>query len=252
MKSTCLLAGFMFSSVVLAAGPEAGTPAYIQAALADPSRPAAQVQLDPLRKPADVIAFSGIKPGDQVADFMPGNAYFTRILSGVVGSKGEVYAFLPTEQLAHCGADEVAGTNAIETDRHYSNVKVLRARAEEFTAPVPLDAVWTAQDYHDLHDEFMQPTDVARFNAAVFRSLKHGGVYLIIDHAAQAGSGLRDTETLHRIDPDAIRSEVRAAGFVFEGESNVLRNPTDDHQLLVFDPAIRHRTDQVVFKFRKP
>jgi len=252
MKSACLIPGLLFSSVVLAAGPESGPSAYIQAALADPSRPAAQVQLDPLRKPADVIAFSGVKPGDQVADFMPGNAYFTRILSGVVGSKGEVYAFLPTEQLAHCSADEVAGTNAVETDRRYSNVKVLRARAEEFAAPHPLDVVWTAQDYHDLHDEFMQPTNVARFNAAVFRSLKHGGVYLIIDHAAEAGSGLRDTERLHRIDPDSIRMEVTAAGFVYEGESDVLRNPKDDHQLLIFDPEIRHRTDQVVLKFRKP
>lgn len=106
--------------------------------------------------------------------------------------------------------------------------------------------------YHDLHDSFMKPLDVAALNAALYRALKPGGVLIVIDHAAEAGSGLRDTETLHRIDPASIRAEVTAAGFVYEGESTVLRNPDDSHTLLVFDPAIRHRTDQIVLRFRKP
>jgi predicted methyltransferase len=89
-------------------------------------------------------------------------------------------------------------------------------------------------------------------NAAIFRALKPGGVFLVIDHVAQAASGLRDTETLHRIDPDTIRAEVTAAGFVLESQSDALRNPDDAHLKPVFDPAIRHRTDQVVLKFRKP
>ncbi len=247
MNSVYIVAGVLFAALELGAQPP-----YITAALSEPRRPAAQVSLDEVRKPAEAIAFSGLKPGDQVADFMPGNAYFTRIFSSVVGSKGHVYAFLPTEQLAHCSPDEVAGTNAIEHDRSYSNVTVLRAPAEQFSPPVALDVVWLSQGYHDLHDHFMGPTDVARFNAAVFRALRSGGIYVIIDHAAAAGSGLRDTETLHRIDPESIQSEVTAAGFVLEARSDVLRNPADTHQLAVFDPAIRHKTDQVVFKFRKP
>jgi len=244
----CLLAW----GIAAAAGDGPQIPAFVQAALSDPLRPVTQVERDGERKPAQIIVLSGLKPGDKVADFMPGNAYFTRIFSRLVGSSGRVYAFLPTEQLAHCSPDEVAGTTAIEHDPRYSNVTVLREAAEQFAAPESLDMVWTAQDYHDLHDRFMQPTDVHRFNRAVFRSLKHGGVYLIIDHVAEAGSGLRDTETLHRIDPDAIRSEVTAAGFVLEARSAVLHNPNDSHLLPVFDPAVRHQTDQVVFKFRKP
>ena len=233
---------------VLAAA--ASTP--LSAALSDPARPAQEVQLDALRKPAEVIAFAGVKSGDRVADFMSGNGYFTRIFSRIVGPSGRVYAFIPAQQLANCSASETAGTRAFEHDARYGNVKVLIDAADRFALPEPVDLVWTAQNYHDLHDAFMKPIDIAAMNAAIYRALRPGGVYLVIDHAAEPGSGLRDTETLHRIDPQSIRAEVTAAGFVFEGESALLRNPDDPHLLLVFDPAIRHRTEQVVLKFRKP
>jgi predicted methyltransferase len=230
----------------------AGAPLSPAAALADPARPGTEVALDPLRKPAEVIEFAGVRPGDRIADFMSGNGYFTRILSAVVGPAGHVYAYLPAEQLARCAPAETQGTKALVAQAHYGNVTLLSGAADAFAVPEPLDLVWTAQDYHDLHDKFMAPTEVARFNAAVFRALKPGGAYLVIDHAAAAGSGLRDTETLHRIDPQAIRQEVTAAGFVLERESALLANPADAHTLAVFDPAIRHHTDQVILLFRKP
>lgn len=234
------------------AGGTQPTVASLSAALADPARPPEEAQLDALRKPAELLAFAGVKPGDRIADFMSGNGYFTRIFSRVVGPAGRVYAFIPAQQLANCSASETAGTRALEHDQRYANVEVLIDAADRFALPEPVDLVWTAQNYHDLHDGFMKPIEIAALNAAIFRALKPGGVYLVIDHAAQAGSGLRDTETLHRIDPASIRAEVTGAGFTFEGESAVLRNPEDSHLLRVFDPAIRHRTDQVVLKFRKP
>jgi predicted methyltransferase len=252
MKPRVCFEVILLACIGIAAASEPSLPAYISAALADPHRPVAQQDLDPWRKPGQLLAFAGLKPHDKVADFMPGNAYFTRLFSKVVGPDGQVYAFLPTEQLAHCSPDEVAGTQAIERDGNYPNVRVMRAPAEQFATPESLDVVWIADDYHDLHDRFMRPTRVDRFNSAVFRALKPGGRYVILDHAAAAGSGLRDTETLHRIDPESIRSEVTAAGFVLEAESGVLRSPTDDHRLPVFDPAVRHRTDQVILRFRKP
>ena len=224
----------------------------LSAALLDPARPPEQVQLDALRRPAEVIAFAGLKPGDRVADLMSGTGYFTRIFSRVVGPTGRVYAFIPAQQLANCSASETAGTKVLEHDARFANVEVLIDAADRFAVPEHLDVVWTAQNYHDLHDTFMKPIHIAVLNAAIFRALKPGGVFIVIDHAAQSGSGLRDTETLHRIDPESIRQEVTAAGFVFEAESGVLRNPDDSHLLSVFDPAIRHRTDQVVLKFRKP
>jgi predicted methyltransferase len=226
--------------------------AAIAAALADSRRPPEQVGRDIDRKPALVLAFAGLKPGDRVADFMPGNAYFTRIFSDVVGPSGHVYAFIPAEQIANCPAAEIAGTQAIAHDRAYANVTVLTDSLANFRTPAKLDLLWTAQNYHDLHDSFLGPSDVARLNKAFFDALKPGGVLLVIDHVAAPGSGLRDTETLHRIDPARLRREVEAAGFVLEAQSQVLRNANDDHTRTVFDPLIRGKTDQVVLRFRKP
>jgi predicted methyltransferase len=230
----------------------ADTPAGVAAAMANPARPAEQVKLDSRRKPAALVAFAGLKIGDEVADFMPGSGYFTRIFSGVVGPTGHVYAFIPTEQIANCSPAEIEGAQAIAHERAYPNVTLLSDAVARFATPVALDVVWTALNYHDLHDSFMGPANVAAVNLAFFHALKPGGVLLVIDHAAEAGSGLRDTETLHRIDPSRMRQEIEAAGFVYESQSDALRNPADDHTRLVFDPRIRGKTDQVVFKFRKP
>ncbi len=183
---------------------------------------------------------------------MPGNAYFTRLLSGVVGARGHVYAFLPAEQLANCPPREVAGTHALQHDPSYANVSVLSDSSAKFRAARKLDLIWTAQNYHDLHDSFMGPADVAALNRAFFDALKPGGALLVIDHVAAAGSGIRDTETLHRIDPERLRAEIEAAGFVLEAQSGLLRNPRDDHSLPVFDSLVRGHTDQIVYRFRKP
>jgi predicted methyltransferase len=230
----------------------AASPNYIRAALADPARPPDQVARDASRKPDALIALAGLKPGDHVADLLPEGGYFTRLFSRIVGPRGRVWAFTPAEELKNCDAQETAGIRALAHDSRYRNIAFAWASAETFFPPFGLDMVWTSQNYHDLHDKFLGPVNVALLNAEIFAALKPGGVYMVIDHAAAPGSGLRDTETLHRIDPETIKSEVEAAGFVLAGESDVLRNPADDHTRLVFDKAIRGHTDQVVLKFRKP
>jgi predicted methyltransferase len=252
LAATVAAAGAALYLAALQVGPKAAEHARVADALKDPRRPADQMSADAQRKPAAVIAFLGLKPGDRVADFMPGEAYFTRLFSDVVGDKGRVYAVLSAEMERHCKPEEFAGTHVVERDASYRNVRVSSLPVMKFATPERVDAVFTAQNYHDLHDEMNEGADVVAVNRAVFAALRPGGVYVVLDHVAEAGSGIRDTERLHRIDPAAIRREAEAAGFVFEGQNDVLRNPADDHATLVFDPSIRGRTDQVILKFRKP
>jgi predicted methyltransferase len=137
-------------------------------------------------------------------------------------------------------------------DKRYANVSVLFQPADKLTVPGAADVVWTSQNYHDYPDKFMGNIDTRLLNDAVFKALKPGGVFVVIDHVAEAGSGLRDTDTLHRIDPEAAKSQIVGAGFKFDGESSVLRNSADTHKLVVFDKAIRGHTDQFAYRFKKP
>ena len=233
----------------MAAAP-AAIPANIAAALSDPNRPAADMVRDENRLPGQTLSFAGVRPGAKVADLIPGSGYFTRILSRSVGPRGHVYAYVPDE-LTKLAKREPAVT-AIARDPAYRNVSVVLNTLPNFGAAEKLDLVFTAQNYHDMHNKFMGPADLAVVNRQVFKALKPGGVYLVVDHVAQPGSGLRDTETLHRIDPETVKREITAAGFIFEGESRVLRDPSDTRKLSVFDPSIRGKTDQFIYKFRKP
>jgi predicted methyltransferase len=227
----------------------ATTPA-IDAAVADPARPAADKDRDANRKPAEVVAFAGLKPGDKVVDLLPGGGYFTRIFSKTVGAKGHVYAMVPGEMIARRpqGAD---GVKAIAADPAYANVSVGTAPFAEFKTPEKVDLIWTSLNYHDMKIPGLG-IDTAQLDKAIFAALKPGGVFLVIDHAAEPGSGTRDVSTLHRIDPEVVKTEVLAAGFVLDGTSDALRNPADDHHEKVFDGAIRGKTDQFVLRFRKP
>ncbi|MGH6888036.1 MAG: class I SAM-dependent methyltransferase [Rhizomicrobium sp.] len=248
------LACAAMAAAVILAGPALAArttiPPNIAAAVADPARPQADRARDAERKPAECLAFAGVKPGDRVADLIPGGGYFTRMFSVAVGPKGYVYAYLPSNIDKHM--KKPSPVYAIAADPHYANVSVIHAPVEKFVTPEKLDLVWTSQNYHDLHDSFFGPANIPAVNKAIYDSLKPGGIYLVLDHAAAPGSGLRDTETLHRIDEAAVKKEVEAAGFKLVAESNVLRNPADTHTLRVFNPAIRGHTDQFILKFRKP
>jgi predicted methyltransferase len=210
--------------------------------------PPADALSDPAMKGPEVIAFIGVKAGDQVADIVAGR--FVRALSQAVGPKGKVYAFEASEVVkAH---PEVLGMMTALTAAPGSNVVLSQNPINAPALPSGLDAVFIRQNYHDLHDKFMGPADVALFNKNVFAALKPGGVYVVLDHADVAGSGLKDTDTLHRIDKASVKAEVLAAGFVLDSESTILANPGDDHTKNVFDPSIRGKTDQFLLKFRKP
>ena len=227
-------------------------PSAAAMAVADPSRPDSDTTRDADRKPAQTLAFIGIKPGDKVADYIAGSGYFTRLFSDVAGSQGHIYAVEPTSFLKFQSfAKGVAELQSYAVA--HPNVTVTTAAAlEGLKFPEKLDMFWISRNYHDLHDEFMGPVDTAVFNKAVYSALKPGGVYVILDHSAALGAPANVTETLHRIQSSTVRREVEAAGFKFDSESSILANPADPRTAKVFDQTIRGKTDQFILKFRKP
>jgi predicted methyltransferase len=257
-------------------------PGYVAAAVNDPNRPGADKMRDINRKPAESVAFAGVKPGDKVVDFLAGGGYFTRILSKVVGPQGHVYATAPGatmggstanmpmggmagggvaqggpmpmgratpqggEQMGGMGMAD--GLKAITSNTAYSNVSELMQSPSKLMVPEQVDVVWTAQNYHDLHNPgSYHADDIAAFNKSVFDALKPGGVFLVIDYVAAPGSGFTQSPMLHRGDPEATKAEILKAGFIFEGESNVLVRPNDPHTMLAHE-----QDDQFMFRFRKP
>jgi predicted methyltransferase len=225
-------------------------PANIAAAAGDPARADQAVQ-DATRHGPEILAFGDVRSGAKVVDLIPGGGYWTRLLAKSVGQGGHVYAVWPAEYVK-VDDDEVGPYRKLIGSGAWANVSILDQPAAKLALPEQVDLIFTAQNYHDYLDPFMGPVDPMVLNKEVFAALKPGGVYLIVDHVAEAGSGARDTNTLHRIDPALVKAQVTAAGFQFAGESTLLANPADDHAKKVFDPTIRGRTDQFVYKFRKP
>jgi predicted methyltransferase len=228
----------------------APTHSGIAAAVASADRPAEDVARDELRKPAALLAFAGIKAGDRVADLIPGKGYFTRLFSNVVGPSGHVYAIVPAE-LAQVLPSAVDTAKAVAAEPAFANVSVLVLPTASIKAPEPLDVAWTSDNYHDLY-AFFGPDQAEAFDKSVYAALKPGGVFIVIDHVAKAGTSAVSAKTLHRIDPETVEAQALAAGFTLEAESPILRDDADAHEASVFAPAIRGRTDQFVFKFRKP
>ena len=244
LSALTIIGGGLAATAVLA------EPANIIAAVSDAGRTQDDRDHDAARKPADMLAFANVRPGQSVVDLLPGSGYFTRLFSVAVGPKGKVYTFIPTE-VAKFFKDGLP-PNGSSPDPKHPNVTALVGPISQFAVPTKVDLVWTSQNYHDLHDPFMGPADIPAFNAAVFKALKPGGLFVVLDHSALPGSGLTATNTLHRIDSAEVKKEVTAAGFVFAGESKVLSNPADPRTALVFDKSIRGHTDQFIYKFRKP
>jgi predicted methyltransferase len=254
IRYSLVLAASLTASLSLAANGvvAASIPANINAAVADSSRPDADKQRDADRKPAETLAFAEVKSGEQIGELIPAGGYFTRLFSKAVGTKGHVIALVPPRP-ANAPADAPdrnAPIKALAADPNYSNVSVEEMLMTKIATPQPVDMVFTAQNYHDLHN--IASVDVANFNKAIFDTLKPGGLYIVLDHSAEAGSGTRDTNTLHRIEMDTVKKEVMAAGFEFVAASNILANSSDPRTAKVFDPTVRGKTDQFILKFRKP
>lgn len=230
----------------LAAAPRLAN--VIAAAVADPARPAEGRAADPLRKPAETLAFSGVKPGMIVGEFYPGGGYFTRMISGVVGPRGHVY-----------GLENQGWKGAVKADQELfkecpkcTNVTIEAKPFGTVSFPKPLDLAWVTQNYHDLKIAEYGKVDTLAFDRAVYKALKPGGTFFILDHQGPPGMTDEQIAKMHRINRDVVVREVTSAGFRLAAEGKFLRCPGDDHTLAIFDDKIRGKTDQYALKFVKP
>jgi predicted methyltransferase len=222
-------------------------PAYVAKAVADPTRPKAEIAADALRDPADTLAFAGVEPGMIVAELYPGAGYFSRLISDIVGPRGHVYGIEKAEW-----KEAVALNQAMLNEPGRSNYSLQVQPFGAFDLPRQVDLVWITQNYHDLHIAKYGPVDMADFNRRVFHALKPGGIYFIADQQANPGTTEAQIAVLHRIEKAQVIREVTAAGFKLVGEGTFLHRAGDDHTLPIFDPKVQGRTDQYALKFVRP
>ena len=247
----CSLSALILSTGIACYAVASQTPGYIVHAVADSTRPAEDRTQDVDRHPEEVLAFSGVKPGASVVDLMPGAGYYTRLFSKAVGARGKVYALWP-EEMNKGAPKQFEKLRTIPGTADYPNVTLLVQPVNGLTIPEPADLIFTSMNYHDLHDSFMGLPDMAKFNRTMFNALKPGGIFLVLDTAAAAGTGFTKTDDLHRVDPVAVKKEVMAAGFEFVGESQALHNAADDHSVPGYDKSLKGKSDKFVYKFRRP
>lgn len=251
------LSTFLLSATLLSLSPVTGyatdTAPTIASAINAPGRPAEAVALDESRKPAAILSFLGLKRGMHAADLVSGTGYWAEIMARAVGTKGHVIAYQPDQ--FYNDSEGAATWNALLSRE--KNVTLTRYPFEHFTAPAAsIDFAISNLNYHDQYWESAQykiaRSEPAEYVAALYAAMKPGGVVGIIDHVGLVGDTRDIVNKLHRIDPEVVKADFSKAGFVLEATSDLLRNPDDDHSKLVFDPAIRGKTDRFVFKFRKP
>jgi len=218
-------------------------PANVRRAIESPDRSAEQRARDYHRKPAEILIASGIKEGDKVVEIASFGQYFTTLLIAAVGPSGHVDMYdLPY-------IERFGGPASREFDAKHDTAVYHQEEYNSVTLPQNVDSVWNVLYYHDLQPNGV---DTAAFNRKIFNALKPGGIYLVIDHKAEDGSGWRDAGTIHRMGVDTIKQEVLAAGFELALDSDLLANPADDRTKMVFAPGTRGTTDQAFFIFRKP
>jgi predicted methyltransferase len=228
-------------------------PDLYAAAVAHPGRPGADLKRDPIDHPAELLRLAALKPGMQVADFMAADGYFSELASYVVGPRGHVLL------LNNATWDYWSGNHWKERiEGRLSNVEHRTIDAEHVALPDrSLDAVLLVKAYHDFYAIDDDPVakwprfDVGRVVGELARMLKPGGVLLLVDHSAKAGTGTSAATPLHRIDEAYTRQEFEKHGFEVIATSDVLRRPDDPRDQISYKGPMVGKTDRFVLVFRK-
>lgn len=226
--------------------------AAIAEAIANESRTDEARERDARSKPAEILALFDLQRGDDVIDLMGGGGYYAELMLGVVGDEGSVilhnntpYSRFVEKQLKERYADN-----------QFPGIKVIKTEVDDLgLGENSLDAALMVMSYHDLYvhnpERGWDNTDVGLFFSQVRNALRPGGKLLIVDHAAEPGTGKAAAQTVHRIDEEFTRGEITGYGFEFVASSDALRNPNDDYSKMVFDKEVRGKTDRFALLFRK-
>lgn len=225
----------------------------VSAALANPARSQADHERDLREKPQQVLEFAGFKKGMVIADVFGGGGYYSEILSEVVGKKGSILLINNAPYDAYAKKD----LSVRLANHRLSNVQYSIVPTDQLgLAPNSLDGALIVMSYHDLfyadEKDGWPAIDAKQFIDQIVDALKPGAKFLIVDHAAQDGSGISAAQKLHRIDEQFAIADLKSHGLLWLGSIDVLRNPNDDRTTLVFDPAIKGKTDRFVHVYQKP
>jgi predicted methyltransferase len=217
------------------------------------NRPADAVKLDADRRPAEVLAASGIKPGDTILDVMAGSGYYSELMGRMTGPRGKVVALEPPRFLEAPKAIEAWDALI----KRQPNVSLLKSLPGDAALPQGITVAMFHLTYHDLYwesEKFKFPRmDPAAFNARLFKAMKKGGTVIVIDHVGVAGMDPRaQADKTHRIDPAIVKADFEKAGFRFVDELPMLHTAGDNPETLVFDASVRGKTDRFYYRFRKP
>jgi predicted methyltransferase len=231
--------------------PSGDVPEAIRDAIAAQDRSEKDRALDAGRKPGEVLAFFKIAPGQRIAELFAATGYTTELMARVIGDSGKVYAQNTKEILDRFAREPL--TERLAKPVMKNTVSIEQPADKPFPPDAKnLDAVICILNYHDF---VWLKVDRAKMNAAVFAALKPGGVYGVVDHSAEKGSGLRDVQTIHRIDEEEVKKEILAAGFKLDAESEVLRNAADTRDWNASPGAAaekRGTSDRFTYRFIKP
>lgn len=239
----------LLCSFALSAAPAAAKPSDYAAAVAFKGRPAESVAMDANRHPAEVLDFMGLKKGMRTVDVLTGAGYYAELMGQAVGPNGSVVAWEPANFYERA-KDKLDPMVAREP-----NVKLV-TDFRSAMAPNAYDFAMIHLNYHDFYWESAKygvvRTDPNQILAALYAAMKPGGIVAVVDHVGPAGDTRALVDQLHRIDPEVVKADFQRAGFVLDGQSDMLRMASDDHTKNVFDPAVKGKTDRFVFRFKKP
>ncbi len=259
MRSPVIPAVLAFAVFTLAGNPSLAAPAKadaaaITASIASPERPQADHERDAWAKPQTLLTFLGARPGMRVIDYLAGDGYYSELLARIVGPKGRVIVYNNGGYASYVGqelAKRFDGNRVPNTLLKVGEISDLKLPAHS------LDAALFVMSYHDVYyapENASGPMgDAAQMVGALFAAMKPEGVVVVQDHIATGGSDPGDSvKKMHRIDPEAVKRTFERAGFKLDAQDDTFRNSEDNHSKLVFDPSIRHKTDQFLYRFRKP